>query len=107
MHFGWVCWWTNCLVSWANPIVIDRNHHRSCTDNILPYPYGSGLHATKTNTMKASVCLQYGSPDVLMIREVAQPLPKAQELLVKVHATTVNRSDMGILHGTPRLMRGY
>lgn len=63
--------------------------------------------ATKTNSMKASICLRYGSPDVLMIREVAQPVPQDHEVLVKVHAATVNRSDLSVLHGTPRVMRVF
>lgn len=62
---------------------------------------------TKTDNMKASICPHYGSPDILTIREVEQPAPKDHELLVQVHATTVNRSDLAMLQGTPRVMRVY
>jgi len=44
--------------------------------------------------MKAVVYDKYGPPEVLRIEEVAQPVPNEDEVLVKVHATTVNRSDV-------------
>ena len=44
--------------------------------------------------MKAVVYDTYGPPDVLRIEEVARPVPKEDELLIKVHATTVNRGDV-------------
>ena len=44
--------------------------------------------------MKAVVCDRYGPPDVLKLADVERPLPKEDELLVKVHATTVNRTDV-------------
>lgn len=44
--------------------------------------------------MKAITFTEYGSPDVLKLSEVATPIPKANELLIKVHATTVNTGDI-------------
>lgn len=44
--------------------------------------------------MRAVVYDTYGSPDVLRLAEVERPAPKEDEVLVKVHATTVNRSDV-------------
>lgn len=43
--------------------------------------------------MKAIVCTQYGSPAVLKLQEVGRPVPKANEVLIKVHATTVASGD--------------
>jgi NADPH:quinone reductase-like Zn-dependent oxidoreductase len=43
--------------------------------------------------MKAIVYTQYGSPDVLQLREVAKPEPKDDQVLVKVHAASANALD--------------
>ena len=55
--------------------------------------------------MKAAVRTKYGSPDVLNIIEVEKPIPDDNEVLVRVYATTVNRTDWGILSGKPLLIR--
>ncbi len=52
--------------------------------------------------MKAVVYDTYGPPDVLRLEEVARPVPKDDEVLVKVHATTVNRSDVHIREANRR-----
>ena len=55
--------------------------------------------------MKAAVHVQYGQPEVISILEVETPTPGDNELLIKVYATTVNRTDCHILWGKPLFMR--
>ena len=46
--------------------------------------------------MKAAVNTRYGSPDVVQIRDVPKPVPKAGEVVVRVHATSVTGRGGGI-----------
>lgn len=55
--------------------------------------------------MKAAFRSKYGAPDVLSIRELPQPVLKANEILVRVHVATVNRTDCGILWARPAIIR--
>jgi NADPH:quinone reductase-like Zn-dependent oxidoreductase len=48
--------------------------------------------------MKALIRDRYGSPDVLDIRDVARPVPKEDQVLVRVHAASINDWDWGLLH---------
>src|SRR5437868_13518122 len=57
------------------------------------------------DTMKAIVNTHYGSPDVLQFKEVARPTSKDNEVLVKVHAASVNAAELHLLRGKPFLMR--
>jgi NADPH:quinone reductase-like Zn-dependent oxidoreductase len=55
--------------------------------------------------MKAIVIEQYGTPDVLQLRDVPRPAPAANEVLVRVHAASINDWDWGILQGTSLVSR--
>jgi NADPH:quinone reductase-like Zn-dependent oxidoreductase len=55
--------------------------------------------------MRAAVHTSYGPPDVVRIAEVDKPTPRNNQVLVKVHATTVNRTDAGFRAGKPRIVR--
>jgi NADPH:quinone reductase-like Zn-dependent oxidoreductase len=55
--------------------------------------------------MKAAVNTGYGPPEVVRILEVAKPTAKHDEVLVRVHATTVNRTDCGFRAARPFLTR--
>jgi NADPH:quinone reductase-like Zn-dependent oxidoreductase len=55
--------------------------------------------------MLAATRTSYGKPDVLSVTDVPDPEPADDELLVRVHATTVSRTDCGILLGKPVILR--
>ena len=57
--------------------------------------------------MRAVVYDRYGPPDVLRLEEVERPVPKDDEVLVKIHATTVTRTDCGVRAATPFITRFF
>ena len=59
--------------------------------------------------MKAIVATKYGSPDVLQLQEIEKPIPGNDQVLVKIHAASVNALDWHLLRGKPFLVRliGY
>ncbi len=57
--------------------------------------------------MKAAVRSRYGPPDVLSVRDIEKPVPKDGEILIRVHAASVNRSDYHVLTGVPWPMRCF
>jgi NADPH:quinone reductase-like Zn-dependent oxidoreductase len=63
-----------------------------------------------TNLMKAIVINAYGSPDVLELKEIAEPELKDNEVRVRVKAVSLNAGDVYMMRGNPwltRLMAGF
>ena len=59
--------------------------------------------------MKAILCTKYGSPDVLRLKEVSKPAPSEDEVLIKIHAASINARDWRMMRAIPffiRLMPG-
>ncbi|MEP4533197.1 MAG: NAD(P)-dependent alcohol dehydrogenase [Cyclobacteriaceae bacterium] len=55
--------------------------------------------------MKAIINDEYGSPDILELREIERPIVKKKQVLVKVLAASVNKADWFLLHGEPFMIR--
>jgi NADPH:quinone reductase-like Zn-dependent oxidoreductase len=55
--------------------------------------------------MRAAVCTGYGPPEVVRVQEVEKPAPRDGEVLVRVRATTVNRTDCGVRSAKPFVAR--
>jgi NADPH:quinone reductase-like Zn-dependent oxidoreductase len=55
--------------------------------------------------MKAIIYTKYGSPEVLQVKEIEKPIPKANDVLIKLYATTVTATDCVFRRGEPKFSR--
>jgi NADPH:quinone reductase-like Zn-dependent oxidoreductase len=73
------------------------------------YAWATGARQDPIETgephMKAVVYTDYGSPDVLEIRDIKKPVPNDDQILIKVRAVSVNPLDWHFIEGTPYIMR--
>src|SRR5687767_12259134 len=81
---------TNCR---GSPVCRKRAQKRKCS------------HYCRRLLMKAVVRTEYGSADVLQLKEIEKPAPTDDELLIKVHAVSINGSDREGLIGKPLYVR--
>lgn len=57
--------------------------------------------------MRAAYRTHYGDPSILSIKEIEKPMPNDNEILIRVYATTVNRTDEGVITGKPFVFRFF
>jgi NADPH:quinone reductase-like Zn-dependent oxidoreductase len=55
--------------------------------------------------MKAIICPKYGSPDVLQLKEVTKPAPQDDEVLIRIHAASINSRDWRYMRANPFFIR--
>ena len=65
------------------------------------------VHEHRDALVKAVVMESYGMPDVLQLRDVVKPTPKAGEVLVRVHAASINDWDWAMMQGAPFIVRMF
>jgi NADPH:quinone reductase-like Zn-dependent oxidoreductase len=73
------------------------------------YAWATGARQEPIETgephMKAVVYTNYGSPDVLEIRDIKKPVPNDDQVLIKVRTASINPLDWHFMEGTPYIMR--
>ncbi len=57
--------------------------------------------------MRAATRTRYGSPDIIRVQNIEKPKADENQLLVRIYATTVNRTDIGVLTGMPWVFRFF
>ena len=71
----------------------------------LPRPLMRDFRSVRDHHMKAIVFTQYGPPDGLELKDVPKPTPKDYEVLIRIHASSINSWDWELLNGIPFINR--
>jgi len=71
--------------------MIDMTHSTNLSFGRGSLTSRSGVESQ--HSMKAAIYRKYGGPDVVVMAQVPKPKPKSDEVLVRIHATTVNSGD--------------
>jgi len=78
---------------------------------LVIYAWATGARQDPIETgephMKAVVYTDYGSPDVLEIRDIKKPVPNDDQVLIRVRAASINPLDWHYIEGTPYIMRAF
>jgi NADPH:quinone reductase-like Zn-dependent oxidoreductase len=61
----------------------------------------------QTVAVRAAVYTKYGPPEVLRVEDVERPTPGENDVLIRIHATTVNRTDCGFRKADPFIVRPF
>jgi hypothetical protein len=85
----------------------DDREHRELASGEGQCEPGRGANSAlaRESTMKAIVQTRYGSPDVLQLRDIDEPVVGDDQVLVRVHAAAVNIGDWHLLRGVPYVIR--
>lgn len=65
----------------------------------------SGHNSNRKLYMKTVVATKYGPPEILQIKDAPKPIPKDNEVLIKIHAASINSWDWDLIRGKPRIYR--
>ena len=76
---------------------------------LVTYAWATGARQDPIETgephMKAFIYTDYGSPDVLQLKDIKRPVPNDDQILIKVRAASINPLDWHFMEGTPYIMR--
>ncbi len=84
-----------------------QHGHRSQEERRLAFARGYAPELSEGMRIKAAVYTEYGPPNVLEVKEIEKPTPNDDEVLIKVVAATVNRTDCGVLRAKPFVVRFF